>query len=153
MKCPICGTNLAYVRYDLCECPECLFGGEPKKILQLIGYLKEIDDIIERLENERDYLLNTRKEALIYENLTRLQQVLREQRHQTPSSSCLTVTENLSTTRRLGLMIASLELGAFVGWFIEYYYELASGYLPLPQALLPFMFLFQAMLLLVVSWK
>lgn len=155
MKCPICGTNLLHVRSDLFECPQCLFVGSPKNVMEIISYIRKIDAIIETKEDEKEYLLDARREALLKGNAVYLKRVLNDvglNFPQTTSSSNPVVAKKPSFASTLGLMIASLELGAFMSWFIDNCYELTSSHLPLTQALIPFIILFQALILLVVAW-
>lgn len=155
MKCPICGANVLHTRPHICKCPKCSFVGTPKYIMKLLDDIRKIDTILKRMEDEKEYLLDVRREAL-KGNVAYLNRVLNEvssNPSQNPSSSNPAMAKRPSSASKLGLMIASLELGAFVSWVVDNGYELASGNLPSTQALIPFILLFQALILLVISWK
>jgi len=156
LKCPICGAELIHIRGDLCKCSQCLFAGDPKNITELKRNIRKIDAIIKIKEDEMEYLLDARREAILKGNAVYLRQVLNDislTPSQANSSSYPTVAKTLSSRNKLGLMIASLELGAFLSWLIDNCYELTSGNLPLVQTLIPFIILFQAIILLAVSWE
>lgn len=155
LKCPICGAELIHVR-GLCKCSQCLFAGDPKNIMELKRNIRKIDAIIQMKEDEKEFFLEARKEAILKGNVVYLRQVLNDislTQPQANSSSYPTVAKTLSFRSKLGLMIASSEVGAFLRWLIDNCYELSSGNLPLVQTLIPFIILFQAIILLAVSWE
>lgn len=148
MKCPRCRTELLHVKGNICECPQCTFMASPKDVKEFTSNIRKIDAIIKANKDENEYLLDARSQALIRGNIAYLQEVLAEI-GSTPNSY---PTNNPSLASKLGLMIASIELGSFMSWFVDNCYQLAEGKIPSIQALIPFIFLFQAVILLVVSW-
>lgn len=155
MKCPRCDATLLGVGGDLYECPQCFYIGSFKGILEFKKTIRQVDSIIETKEAEKEYLLDARREAILKGNTVYLQKVLTENSSYSPqvySSSCPVIVKRKSFRSKLGLMLASVELGAFMSWLLDNFYALMDGKLPLIQGVLPFVFLFQSVILLVVSW-
>lgn len=155
MKCPICGANVLHARSRICKCPKCSFIGTTDDIVELSGGIRKIDTILETMKDKKEYLLDARREAL-KGNVAYLNHVLEKtgsNPSQNYSSSNLALSRRSSSGSKLGLMIASLELGAFMSWLIDNCYALVDGDLQPTQTVIPFIFLFQALILLAVSWK
>jgi hypothetical protein len=131
-------------------CPQCLFTGNLDDILEFTESLRKIDGMIDTLEARRTFLLEARRDAVLNGSIVYLRKVLTDIKLN-PSivtANCYQMFHQKSPpARRRGMVVATVELSAFMGWFVGNYYALMDGKLPLAQAAIPFIFLFQSLIL------
>jgi hypothetical protein len=136
-----------------------------KKVLGNYGFrnipdfkdgIRRIDVLVETKRNEIERLLDARREVLIRGSTTYLKALLDALGFGIPKPVVITTTRKgrkKSTGRTIGLMLASAQIGAFLDWFVNSFYGLLDGTIPMAQSGIPVVLLLESIILVLVATK